>query len=319
MARPLRVEYPGAYYHVMARGLERSSIFRDDRDRKKFLELLGEIRDEEGWVVHGYCQMGNHFHLFLETPRGKLSEGMRRLNGRYAQWFNFRHGRVGHLLQGRFKAVLLEKGAHALELCRYVVLNPVRAGIVERVEDWRWSSYRATAGMVRCPEWLETEWTIRQFGRTLKQARAEYVRFVAQGKGLPSPLKEVRGQIALGSEGFLKAVHRRVGERELDEDITGRRRMRAAAGLDQIKKIVADEFGVPAESLARRRGGEPKMAAIYLARKLSGMLGREVGREFGVRGARVSNVVSEIEGGRRKPLSRRLESLRRRLEAKVNV
>src|SRR5260370_34506357 len=111
----------------MARGLERSSIFRDDGDRKKFLELLEEIRDEEGWVVHGYCQMGNHFHLFLETPRGELWEGMRRLNGRYAQWFNFRHGPVGHLLQGRVKAVLLEKGADALELCRYVAVHPVRA------------------------------------------------------------------------------------------------------------------------------------------------------------------------------------------------
>jgi REP element-mobilizing transposase RayT len=313
MARPLRIEYPGAFYHVMARGLERSTIFRDDRDRVRFLQLVGKVAEDQGWVVHGYCLMGNHYHLFLETPRGRLSEGMRRLNGRYAQWFNFRHERVGHLLQGRFKSVLLEKGSQALELCRYVVLNPVRAGLVARVGDWRWSSYRATAGIEPGPAWLETEWMILQFGRRLKEARPAYVQFVAEGKGLPSPMKQALWQLALGSESFLRSVQGRLEDRELDEDITGRRRMRAAAGLDQIRAAVAKEFGATAKSLSRRRAGEAKMAAIYLARKLSGLTGREIGSAFGVKGAWVSNVVTQIEEGRRPKLRRRLETLGRGL------
>jgi REP element-mobilizing transposase RayT len=297
----------------MARGLERSSIFRDDRDRARFLQLVGKVAQDQGWVVHAYSLMGNHYHLFLETPRGELSEGMRRLNGRYAQWFNFRHERVGHLLQGRFKSVLLEKGPQALELCRYVVLNPVRAGMVEKVGDWRWSSYRATAGIEFGPAWLETEWTVGQFGRRRKEAREAYVRFVAEGKGLPSPMKQALWQLALGSESFLRSVQGRLEDRELDADISGRRRMRAAAGLDQIRAAVAKEFGATVESLSRRRTGEAKMAAIYLARKLSGLTGREIGSAFGVKGAWVSNLVTQIEEGGRPKLRRRLEALGRRL------
>jgi putative transposase len=313
MARPLRIEYPGAFYHVMARGLERSSIFRDDRDRRRFLDFLGKVAREEAWKVHGYCLMGNHYHLFLETPRGRLSEGMRRLNGRYAQWFNFRHHRVGHLLQGRFKSIVLEKGSHAIELCRYVVLNPVRSGMVTHVADWRWSSYRATAGSTPAPAWLDTDWTLGQFGKGLMQARAAYVRFVAEGKGSRSPLGEVRWQIALGSESFVERLRRRIAGRQLDDDISGKRRLRAAAGLEDIRAAVAREFGVEPGRVSRKRGGEEKMAAIYLARKLSGLTGREIGQAFGVKGARVSNLVTEIDEGRRPGLLRRLEILGKRL------
>src|SRR6185369_14352378 len=129
MARPLRLEFEGALYHVTSRGNERSPIFRDDRDRTKFLEILGSIASVSRWAVHAYCLMGNHYHLLLETPRPNLSAGMQRINGRYTQWFNRRHRRAGHLLQGRFKAILVERDPHLLELCRYVVLNPVRAGM----------------------------------------------------------------------------------------------------------------------------------------------------------------------------------------------
>jgi len=146
MARPLRIEYDGALYHVTSRGNERKSIFRDDADRKLFLKTLSQVTDRFNWVCHAYYLMNNHYHLVIETPDGNLSKGMRELNGVYTQAFNRRHHRVGHLFQGRFKGILVQKESHFLEVCRYVVLNPVRAKAVKHPREWAWSSYRATGG-----------------------------------------------------------------------------------------------------------------------------------------------------------------------------
>ena len=132
MARPLRLEYPGAVWHITARGNERKNIFRSDADRRLLLELLGDAVRRYGWIVHTYVLMSNHYHFLIETPRPTLSRGMQWLNGKYAQRFNKRHDRVGHLFQGRFKGFLIENSEYLNEVLRYVVLNPVRAGLVAR-------------------------------------------------------------------------------------------------------------------------------------------------------------------------------------------
>ena len=163
MARPLRVEFPHAVYHLTSRGNARQNIVRDDRDRAAWLAVLDQVIERFGWLCHASCLRDNHYHLVVETPRPNVSGGMRQLNGVYTQQFNRRHRRVGHLLQGRFKAILVEKDPHLLELCRYVVLNPVRAGLVARPERWCWSSYRATVGAAAVPGYL----TVCQ--RTLKR------------------------------------------------------------------------------------------------------------------------------------------------------
>ena len=155
MARPLRIEFPGALDHVTSRGNERRAIFRSDRDRRTFLTLLEQAATRFGWSVTAYVLMTNHFHLVIQTPEPNLSRGMQWLNGTYAARFNQRHQRAGHLFQGRFHAFLVEKEAYFAELLRYVVLNPVRAKMVERPEDYRWSSYRATAGLEAAPPWLD--------------------------------------------------------------------------------------------------------------------------------------------------------------------
>ena len=154
MTRPLRVVYPGAVYHVTARGNERKAIVRDDIDRRRFVATLAQMVEHYRVVCHAWVLMPNHYHLLLETPEANLSRAIRHLNGVYTQAFNRRHRRVGHLFQGRFKAILLEKDAHLLALCRYVVLNPVRAGLVRHPRAWGWSSYRATAGEESAPTWL---------------------------------------------------------------------------------------------------------------------------------------------------------------------
>jgi REP element-mobilizing transposase RayT len=146
MARPLRIEFAGALYHVTSRGNRRADIFLDDEDRGRFLAGLRSVIERYRWLCSAYCLMDNHYHLLIETPAANLSQGMRQLNSVYTQAFNRRHGGVGHVLQGRYKAILVEADAYLLELARYIVLNPVRAGMVRGAGDWPWSSYRATAG-----------------------------------------------------------------------------------------------------------------------------------------------------------------------------
>ena len=317
MARPLRVEYPGAVYHVMARAQERASLFRDDTDREKFVALLAATSRDEAWEVHAYCLMGNHYHLLVETPLGRLSHGMRSLNGRYSQWFNWRHDRRGHVLEGRFKAVLVQKQRHLLELARYVVLNPVRAGLAARVGKWRWSSYLATAGRQAAPEWLKVDWTLLQFGRSRSLARDAYRRFVAEGKGSGNDIEDLLRRPYLGDREFRNRVQAMLEGKAFKDEIPMRYRRAAETDLDAVRKAVAKEWRVAPEALSRSRGGAEKKAAIYLARKLTRLKGREIGEAFGVKPARVSNVVTEIEAGRPAALARRVERLRKRLEQSV--
>ena len=245
MARPLRIEFPHAIYHVTSRGNARQSIFADDEDRCAFRALLAHVIDRFGWVCHAYCLMDNHYHLLIETPQPNLSQGMRQLNGRYTQTYNRRHERVGHLFQGRFTAILVEKDAHLLELCRYVVLNPVRAQMVTHPRLWVWSSYRATVGEAPCPSWLMVEWVLAQFGTRLRDSRVRYRTFVAEGRSSPRPWDQLQGQIYLGSETFIEAHQPDRVLREIPRRQTQASRpsllvvFRRAAGRDQA---VADAY-----------------------------------------------------------------------------
>ena len=162
------------------------------------------------WAVHAYCQMGNHFHILVETPDGNLSKGMRQLNGVYTQRFNRIHHRAGHVFQGRYKAILVQKDAYLLELSRYIVLNPVRARMVRTAKDWPWSNYRATAGMTAAPTWLETDWILSAFAKRKKKAQTAYRRFVSDGRNQPSPWEDIKNQIYLGSEAFVEAMQRMI-------------------------------------------------------------------------------------------------------------
>jgi len=164
MARPLRIEFPGAVYHLTARGNARQNIFLDDEDRLRFLNVLERVVSRFHLALYAYCLMDNHYHLLLETREANLSRAMRQLNGVYTQGFNRRHGQVGHVLQGRFKAILVDRDAYLLELCRYVVLNPVRAKSTRKPDSYRWSSYRATAGRAAVPWFLAVDSVLAQFG-----------------------------------------------------------------------------------------------------------------------------------------------------------
>lgn len=206
MARPLRVEFDGAIYHLTSRGNAREDIFDDDGDRKVFLEVLGKVVNRFNWLCHAYCLMDNHYHLVIETPQANLSQGMRQLNGVYTQVYNRRHRTVGHLFQGRYKAILIQKESHLLEVCRYVVLNPVRAKAAQRVEQWKWSSYGGMAGLGKSPPWLAVDWVLSQFGKRRYPAARHYRRFVREGIDRPSIWEGVQAQVLLGEEKFVEKL-----------------------------------------------------------------------------------------------------------------
>ena len=233
MARPLRIEYPGAVYHITICGSAYQDIFLDDADREKFLEVLDQTVERFNWLCHAYCLMTNHYHLLIETIDPTLSRGMRQLNGVYTQWFNRRHNRVGHLFQGRFKSILIDKDAYLLEVSRYIVLNPVRAGIVSHPRDWRWSSYRETAGMRIPPGFLTTDWILAQFSSDMKEAQRAYKRFVTKGKGR-SLWDRLRGGIILGNEKFVERTAPLLREKKTLADVPRAQRFAARPSLDEL-------------------------------------------------------------------------------------
>ena len=156
MSRPIRLEFPDALYHITSRGDWREDIYDVDADREAFLEIFSKVIEQNNWYCYSYCRMSNHYHLLVQTPDANLSKGMRQLNGIYTQYYNRRHGLTGHLFQGRYKSILVDQDAYLLELSRYIVLNPVKAGMVKSVDQWVWSSYRAMVGMTPSPEWLSS-------------------------------------------------------------------------------------------------------------------------------------------------------------------
>lgn len=234
MARPLRIEYPGAVYHVTSRGNARAEIFLDDADRESFLDVLASVVERFAWRLYAYCLMGNHYHLLVETPDPNLSRGMRRLNGVYTQRFNRHHGRVGHVLQGRFNSIIVERERYLLELARYIALNPVRAGIVRSPGDWRWSSYRATAGLRPSPPWLAAAPLLHHFSARQEKAWHGYRRFVDEGLGAPSPWSALRGQILLGTDEFVREISPRLANLRISPETPRPQRLAARPGLDAL-------------------------------------------------------------------------------------
>lgn len=278
MARPLRLEFAGALYHVTTRGDGQEAIYRDDDDRKVFLTVLGKVCDRFNWVVYAYCLMGNHYHLVVETPDGNLSKGMRQLNGVYTQRFNRRHGRVGHVFQGRYKAILVQKDSYLLELARYVVLNPVRAGMVKSAKDWPWSSYRATAGMASAPPWLQTDWILSAFSRRKAEAIERYRRFVAEGRGQPSPWEHLKNQIYLGSDSFVEKLQAQL---EPDKDLS-------EVPLGQKRALAK-----PLTHYARRY--QDRDTAITEAYRSGAYTMKDIGEHFGLHYSQVSRIVRRME------------------------
>ena len=294
MARPLRLEFPGAVYHITARGNAQQAIFDDDDDRQRFLHLLGREVLQQNWFCYAYCLMDNHYHLLLETPEANLSWGMRRLNGNYGQSYNLRHRQVGHLLQGRYKAILVERESHLMELCRYVVLNPVRASMATRVEKWPWSSYQATVGKVKSPDWLAVDSLLANFSQRKGTARNAYAKFVEEGIGKPSPWEKLRGQIYLGSEKFMEMMQERVDNEDLT-NVSRAQRQPSRPEADAIIAAVSKAYSISEANVLQRNHKEAFNAAVYLLRRVGNLPLRRVAEMAGISTGRVSQIQASMQ------------------------
>lgn len=309
MARPLRIEYKSAFYHITARGNERKEIFRDDKDRQRFLDYLETSVNRYKAIIHVYCLMGNHYHLLLSTPDGNLSKIMHHINGGYTTYFNKRHKRSGHLFQGRYKAILVDADPYAGELSRYIHLNPVRAGMVRQAQQYRWTSYAAYTGKTKKSPWLTVDWLLQYFGKKTAEARKAY-RFFVETKfdSNEDPLKNTTSTLILGTAEFIDNIR--------DKYLLEKKKGRDIPALRELTKISLDAI---IKAVDQTCGGVPyitRKAAIYISHHYSGRTLREIGHRFGVGESAVAQASRRFETEIRESrmLKRRIDSVRKSLK-----
>lgn len=277
MARPLRVEFNGALYHVTSRGNARQDIFCNDTDRLIFLKNLTYCLALHNVILHAYVLMGNHYHLFVETPDGNLSDFMRDTNGNYTQWFNRINGRVGHLWQGRYKAFVIDGDNYLFEVARYVVLNPVRAGLVQNPRDWKWSSYNATAGHIKTPDWLTVDWILSLFSKNRKNAEEQYRAHVQEGVDGDSPFDDLKEGVILGNKQFVDWIwSTQTNESETIKEIPRSERI---VGRPTLKDLFND-----VKTQAERN------VTIGIARDCCGYSASDIARHLGISRSAVSQI-----------------------------
>ena len=288
MARPLRIEYPGAFYHVTSRGNEQKDVFKSRRDREKFLFYLESAVTRYGAIIHAWCQLSNHYHLLLETPAGNLSQIMRHINGAYTTYFNVKRKRAGHLFQGIYKAILVEADEYAAELSRYIHLNPVRAGMVARPEEYQWSSFRSYTGQSKAHDWLKTDFILGYFGGNTQKAKGKYREFTEDllGSEYDSPLKGVVASTILGSPEFVNEVsEQKLGGNRDERNVPAVKELTLRPSMDEIIAKIKTQPGC--EKFLRNIG-------IYCCQKYSGARLKEIGEYFGISDAAVSQTIHRL-------------------------
>lgn len=290
MARPLRIEYPNAHYHVTCRGNDRRNIFRDDDDRRAFLDRLRKSLDIYEVRLHCYVLMNNHFHLVAQTPRANLSEFMRHFNVAYTSFFNRRHRRTGHLYQGRFKAILVQPDAWLLGLSRHVHMNPVRTrqrkrkdvpDQVRQLWQYRWSSLGGYVSARRREPWIHYDGVLSRTGHS----RRRYGRFVQDGleQGAPSPWKELRGQVILGDDRFWTSARERWASLAGNSDKPALPSPATRMEPARITAEAARYFDLAPERLQRKRGRcrDQRGLLMEMLYRYGGMTQQAIGAHLG--------------------------------------
>ena len=284
MARPLRIEYPGAWYHVMNRGAGRQYIFKNSTHRRYFLSLLEETHDRFNAEWHAYCLMGNHYHLLLRTPEANLQRVMRHLNGLYTQFFNRSERKDGPLFRGRYKAILVDAQSYWLQLFRYIHRNPLEAKICKSLSQYRWSSYRAYIGVEKAPDWLTTDYILTAIGT--RNVYDRYKKYVNQAVDIE--LEEFYGRKKLspilGDDVFKAYV---LEGKPQTVDIPELAKERVLPTLDQVIKAVCRYYEIDEDTIWRQTRGKgvsspARSVAMYLCQQAAGMRLAEISEVFGL-------------------------------------
>ena len=286
MARPIRIEYPGAVYHIIARGIEGSRVIAGDDEKSLFVEVLSKSKRSHSLILYGYSIMDNHYHLQIETPQGNLVEGMTGIQRDYAIRLNARSRRRGHVFEGRYKAILVDREGYLLEASRYLHLNAVRAGIVRRPEDYRWSSYRDYIGLRR-EGVTDVEWVLGRFSRKRAEAMARYAQFVNEKLGIAryDPFAEVYGGYVLGSREFVRRIKESMRAEPRDQEIGERRYLKPRLSIETVLREVCRFYNEQIEEVVkpRARGKQSDKVALYLLRKHAAVPTGILGEYFGGR------------------------------------
>lgn len=319
MSRPLRIEYPGAFYHILNRGNAGIPIFMENKDRKKFLYYIDKMAWRFAVKIHTYCLMDTHYHLILETIKANLSQAVGWLNLSYAMYFNTKHKRKGHLFQGRFKSILVQADEYIQELSRYIHLNPVRAHIVDRPQDYEWSSYRAFIGDVKEPQWLETGFLLKLFDPQVGKARQCYKDFVEGNDEsiLQNPYEKVIAGSVLGSDDFTDWVRENFLSSMIDiEEIPQAKWLKAKPSINVITEKTAEEFGCDEKCIftKAKKHNIARYIAIYLSKNYGDYPVKKLAWHFGrVSSASISATASKVE-----KMLKRDEQLRNRMHRILN-
>lgn len=316
MSRPLRIQYPGAWYHVMNRGRRAENVFADKPGYQSFLELLKESAEMWNVRIAAYCLMPNHYHLLIQTPDGNLSRFMRHVNGVYTQRFNRSRGCDGHLFRGRYKSILVEEDAYLLQLIRYIHRNPLESGIVETFDGYEWSSHKGYVSTAKKWDWLFKDFVLSMLTTDKRQQRRAYRQFVAKENTdeIAQAFKGKRLPWMLGSAGFIDWVKDRFFKEKYHEEIPDSRGL--APERDEIKEAVCKVYQVNRAALLRSKRGvfnEPRNVAIYLCRLLRGDRLNDLGRDFDLkRYSSVSTVLQRTKAqiSKDRMLRQRVEKLK---------
>jgi putative transposase len=311
MARPLRITFPGAFYHVTSRGNERKAVFKSKRDREKFLEYLESATQRYDARIHAYCMMDTHYHLLVETPSGNLPQIMRHINGAYTTYFNIKRDRSGHLFQGRYQAILVDIDEYAKELSRYIHLNPVRAKIVETPENYYWSSYKFYIGKQRPPQWLYRDFIFGYFGKRVSTAAKKYQEFVnaLAHQEYDSPLDEVVSSTLLGSADFIAFIKDNfLSAQKPDKELPALKELVKKASMQDIFEEVEGVF-TEDKAMARK-------VKMYLCQRYTGTRLKKIGLHFGIGESGVSQacrrVAQNIE--KDKKLKKRIAKIEKQID-----
>jgi len=321
MTRPLRVEYPDAYYHVINRGNYQKKIFVNDRDKEKFLEYLEKAAERFSIIIHSYCLMTNHYHLLIQTPDSNLSLAMQWINVSYATYFNRKRDRRGHLFQGRFKAILIDADEYLKHLSRYIHLNPVRAKMVSSPGVYQWSSYGAFIGKQKPPQFLEINWLLSNFGKNKKQAKRSYQDFVEKvdAKTLKNPSDHVSEGFLLGDKNFIKWVKEAfLSNRNDEKEIPQLKKLKPRVAIEDVVQVVSEQFKCSEDQVTAkgRKNNKAREVAIYLCRDMSGLSCKDLGLYFGgVSGALITIMHKRIaeESAQNRGLKRRIGAIKKRI------